>query len=54
VLSLIAFYGIYLVLGIVAGFLMLRYARRGLQLEPDEPEESPDETTGPRAPALTY
>jgi hypothetical protein len=39
------------VLGIVAGFLMVRYARRGLQLEPDE---SADETTGPRAPALTY
>jgi hypothetical protein len=43
----------YIVLGIVAGFLMLRFARRGLQLEPDEPDEYPDETTG-RAPALTY
>src|SRR5262249_25706692 len=51
VLSLIAFYGIYTVLGIVAGFLMLRYARRGLQLEPDE---SARQTTGPPAPALTY
>src|SRR5690242_20105851 len=54
VLSLIAFYGIYLVLGVVWAYLMLRYARRGLELEePDEPEE-PGETSGPRVPALTY
>jgi cytochrome bd ubiquinol oxidase subunit I len=49
VTSLLAFYGIYIVLGIVAVYLMLRYARRGLELEPDEPE-SPDA----RLPALTY
>jgi len=54
VLSLIALYGMYLVLGIVAGFLMLRYARRGLELEHDEAGEPTDESTGPRAPALTY
>jgi cytochrome d ubiquinol oxidase subunit I len=54
VLSLIALYGMYLVLGIVAGFLMLRYARRGLELEHDESGEPTDESTGPRAPALTY
>jgi cytochrome d ubiquinol oxidase subunit I len=51
VLSLSAFYGIYLVLGIVAAFLMLRYGRRGLE---EEHEESVDSETSPPVPALTY
>ena len=51
VLSLTAFYGIYLVLGIVAAFLMLRYGRRGLE---EEHEESVDSETSPPVPALTY
>ena len=51
VLSLTAFYGIYLVLGIVAAFLMLRYGRRGLE---EEQEESADSETSPPVPALTY
>jgi len=51
VLSLSAFYGIYLVLGIVAAFLMLRYGRRGLE---EEHEESVDSETRPPVPALTY
>jgi cytochrome d ubiquinol oxidase subunit I len=49
VISLVALYGIYIVLGAVAVYLMLRYARRGLELEPEEPE-APDA----RVPALTY
>jgi cytochrome d ubiquinol oxidase subunit I len=51
VLSLVAFYGIYVVLGVVWVYLMLKYARRGLELE--EPEQ-PEESSGPRLPALTY
>ena len=57
-ISLVVFYGVYIVLGAVAGFLMLRYARRGLDLEPEDPGGSgdPDEhgSAGPRVPALTY
>jgi cytochrome d ubiquinol oxidase subunit I len=52
VISLVVFYGIYIALGAVTVFLMLRFARRGLELEPDETE--PAEGSGPRVPALTY
>ena len=52
VLSLLAFYGIYIVLGGVEAFLMMRFARRGLELEPAGP--STPQTSGPRTPALTY
>jgi cytochrome bd-type quinol oxidase subunit 1 len=57
-ISLGTFWVLYLALGIVWGFLMSRYARRGLELEangsdaPDGPD-SPD-SSAPRAPALTY
>jgi cytochrome bd ubiquinol oxidase subunit I len=54
VLSLIAFYGVYLVLGVVWGYLMLRFARRGLELEEPETPDEPGESSGPRVPALTY
>ena len=55
VISLVTFYGIYIVLGAVNVYLMLRFARRGLELEPDEPDE-PDDAGGPaaRVPVLTY
>jgi cytochrome d ubiquinol oxidase subunit I len=55
VLSLLAFYGIYLALGVVWAYLMLRFARRGLELEEPETDDHVDEDQrGPRAPALTY
>jgi cytochrome bd ubiquinol oxidase subunit I len=55
VISLGIFWALYIALGIVWGFLMTRYARRGLELEqdvsgvPDDPDSS-----APHAPALTY
>jgi cytochrome d ubiquinol oxidase subunit I len=54
-ISLGIFWLLYLVLGIVWGFLMLRHARRGLDLEHDvsDPLDDPD-GSAPRAPALTY
>jgi cytochrome bd ubiquinol oxidase subunit I len=52
VISLVAFYGIYIALGAVNIVLMLRYSRRGLELEPEEPD--PTDGRGPRVPALTY
>ncbi len=54
-LSLVTFWVLYLILGIVWAYLMLRYGRRGLEkvdAPPDEPHD-PD-TPAPRAPALTY
>ena len=40
---------VYVLLGIVYAFLMLRYARRGLELEhAEEPRRDP------RTPAITY
>ncbi len=58
VISLVLFYGVYIALAAVAGFLMLRYARQGLDLEPEDPGGSgdPDEhgSAGPRVPELTY
>jgi len=53
--SLGIFWVLYLVLGIAWGFLMLRYARRGLDLEHEvaDPLDDPD-GSAPRAPALTY
>jgi len=54
-ITLGSFWVLYIVLGIVWGFLMTRYARRGLELEHDVPDAptSPD-TSEPRPPALTY
>ena len=51
--SLAVFLAVYVLLAAVAVFLMLRYGRRGLELEePQEPEgPAPVE---PRTPALTY
>ena len=53
--SLVIFWVLYIALGIVWGFLMTRYARRGLELEADltDTPDGPDSST-PRAPALTY
>jgi len=53
--SLGIFWVLYIALGIVWGFLMTRYARRGLELEADltDTPDDPDSST-PRAPALTY
>jgi len=53
VLSLVVFYGVFLLLGAVNVFLMLRFARRGLELEPDEPDEPADDGQ-PRVPVLTF
>ncbi|GIG19419.1 cytochrome ubiquinol oxidase subunit I [Cellulomonas chitinilytica] len=53
VLSLVVFYGVFLLLGAVNVFLMLRFARRGLELEPDEPEHAGDDGQ-PRVPVLTF
>jgi cytochrome d ubiquinol oxidase subunit I len=54
-ISLGIFWVLYIALGIVWGFLMLRYARRGLDLEHDisDPLDDPDRSA-PQAPALTY
>lgn len=49
-ISLVTFLLLYLVLGVVWVFLMLRYARRGLEFE--EADHDPGST--PRAPVLTY
>ncbi len=55
VISLGSFVVLYVIIGVVWVFLMLRYARRGLELEHDIPDEPPDaDDRGPRAPALTY
>ncbi len=54
VISLVAFYGVYLALGAVNIVLMLRYARRGLELEPEPVGSDLDDGSGPRVPALTY
>ena len=51
ILSLVVFYGIFLLLGAVNVFLMMRYARRGLELEEPEEHAADDE---PRVPALTF
>jgi cytochrome d ubiquinol oxidase subunit I len=53
VVSLVVFYGVFLLLGAVNVFLMLRFARRGLELEPDEPEHAGGDGQ-PRVPALTF
>jgi len=53
VISLSVFLVMYAILGVVAVFLQLRYARRGLELEHDDgPDSESDADT--RAPALTY
>jgi cytochrome d ubiquinol oxidase subunit I len=49
VISLAVFLLLYVALGVVDVFLMLRYGRRGLELEPAEEPSTPD-----GAPALTY
>jgi cytochrome bd-type quinol oxidase subunit 1 len=48
-ISLTVFLCVYALIGVVYAFLMLRYARRGLELEPED-EEPADR----RTPALTY
>jgi cytochrome bd-type quinol oxidase subunit 1 len=53
-ISLAAFVAIYLLLAVVYGFLMLRYARRGLELEHAEDIEGVPGDDSPRTPALTY
>jgi cytochrome d ubiquinol oxidase subunit I len=50
-ISLTVFLCVYAVIGAVYVFLMLRYARRGLELEPAEDDEP---GTDRRSPALTY
>jgi cytochrome d ubiquinol oxidase subunit I len=52
VMSLTAFYGIYIALGAVNVFLMTRFARRGLEETAHEP--SSHDEPGPRVPVLTY
>ncbi len=52
VTSLAVFYGVFLLLGAVNVFLMLRFARRGLELEPDESDAVDDGS--PRVPVLTF
>ena len=54
-ITLVSFWVLYIAMGIVWGFLMTRYARRGLELEPDVPDapSSPD-ASHHRSPALTY
>jgi cytochrome d ubiquinol oxidase subunit I len=49
-ISLTVFLGIYALIGVVYVFLMMRYARRGLELEPAEEAEPGAD----RSPALTY
>ncbi|HEY4568345.1 MAG TPA: cytochrome ubiquinol oxidase subunit I [Kribbella sp.] len=49
-ISIAVLVAVYLLLGIVYVFLMLRYARRGLELEHAEDEPARD----PRTPAITY
>jgi cytochrome bd-type quinol oxidase subunit 1 len=53
VISLSVFVALYIALGIVWGYLMLRFAKRSL---PDDVEDPPDHdpSAGARAPALTY
>jgi cytochrome d ubiquinol oxidase subunit I len=48
-ISLTVFLCVYALIGVVYAFLMLRYARRGLELEPEDEEPSDR-----RTPALTY
>jgi cytochrome bd ubiquinol oxidase subunit I len=50
-ISLTVFLCVYAAIGVVYAFLMLRYARRGLELEPAE-DDGPG--TDRRTPALTY
>jgi cytochrome d ubiquinol oxidase subunit I len=54
-ISLGTFCVLYIALGIVWGFLMTRYALRGLELEHDV-SDAPDDagSSAPRAPAITY
>ncbi len=55
VISLTVFVLLFTVLGGVWLFLMLRYSRRGLELEHDVPDAPDDPSdTAPRAPVLTY
>ena len=50
-----SFWVLYIALGIVWGFLMTRYARRGLELEHEVPDAPTDAgCVPPRSPALTY
>jgi cytochrome bd-type quinol oxidase subunit 1 len=54
-ITLVSFWVLYVALGIVWGFLMVRYARRGLELEPEDADEpTPPDAPHPRSPALTY
>ena len=55
-ITLVSFWVLYIALGIVWGFLMTRYARRGLELEPDVPDAPSDDQMAShhRSPALTY
>ena len=55
VISLGVFVLLFAALAVVWLFLMLRYSRRGLELEHDVPDAPDDPTdTAPRAPVLTY
>lgn len=51
--SLVVYYAAFLVLGAVNVYLMLRYARRGLEPEPETPAPADDDGQ-PRVPALTF
>jgi cytochrome d ubiquinol oxidase subunit I len=54
-ISIVVFLLVYAALGFVDVFLMLRYGRRGLELEPDDETDDVDEPPGDRpVPALTY
>jgi len=54
-ISLVVFYGVFVILGAVNVYLMMRFARRGLELEePDEPDEHTGGDGQPRVPALTF
>jgi cytochrome d ubiquinol oxidase subunit I len=61
VISLVSFWILYLILGIVWVYLMMKYARHGLDLDeftPDGPHESDESNDShqntPQPPMLTY
>ncbi len=53
-LSLGTFWVLYVVLGIVWGFLMLRFSRRALEPGPDESKQADDPGSSAPTPAYTY
>ncbi len=54
IISLVLFYGIYLLLGVLDVYLMTKYARRGLDEASEDDDQPTDDQPGPRVPVLTY